>query len=141
MKKDYPLSDTTYEIIGAAMDVHNELGSGFLEAVYHEALGIKFVRRKLSYYDEPELSITYKDMPLKKKHNPDFLIADAIRVEIKALSRLSSNEESQIVNYLKASGKRRGLLFNFGSSSLEFGRFIGRGGNIRKENLEIGANL
>lgn len=129
---EYPFADLTYEIIGAAMEVHRELGPGFLEAVYHEAFGIEMTRRNIAHTDEPEIQIQYKDVSLKKKYNPDFLVADEILVEIKALSNLTSIEEAQIINYLKAAGKRVGLLLNFGTASLEFRRFIGRDGKIVK---------
>ena len=114
------------------MEVHRELGPGFLEAVYHEALGIEMTRRKIKYADEPEIQIQYKDVSLRKKYNPDFLVADEVLVEIKALSKLTSTEESQIINYLKAAGKRVGLLMNFGAASLEFKRYVGQNGKIVK---------
>ena len=129
---EYPLSEVTYEIIGAAMEVHRELGSGFLEAVYHEALEIELARRNISYSNEPQNAILYKNIFLKKKYVPDFLVADEIIVEIKALTKLTSTEESQIINYLKAGKKKIGLLLNFGSPSLQFKRFIGEEGTVGK---------
>lgn len=128
----YPFADITYEVIGAAMEVHRELGPGFLEAVYHEALGIEMARKGVSYSDEPQIEIRYKDILLKKKYSPDFLVADEVVIEIKALAKITSLEESQIINYLKAGKKRVGLLLNFGTSSLEFRRFVGEGGQIAK---------
>jgi GxxExxY protein len=92
MMKDYPFSDITYQAIGAAMEVHRELGSGFLEAVYHEALGIEMKQRNIVYTDEPQFEIQYKNTILEKKYHPDFIISDAVTVEIKALSRLTSTE-------------------------------------------------
>jgi GxxExxY protein len=137
---DYPFSEITYEVIGAAMEVHRELGPGFLEAVYHEALAIELTQRNISFCDEPQLEILYKGIILNKKYSPDFLAAEAIIVEIKALARLTSTEESQIINYLKAAGIKIGLLFNFGASSLEFRRFIGEDGKVRKLKQEIRDN-
>lgn len=112
------------------MEVHTELGHGFLEPVYHEALGVEMNRRNIPFNDEPQIGIRYKDILLKKKYNPDFLIADSVVVEIKALSRLTSIEESQIINYLKATNKKVGLLLNFGARSLDFKRFINEAGKI-----------
>ena len=104
----YPLSDLTYRVIGAAMEVHTELGPGFLELVYHEALGIEMGRRDILFDNEPPIEISYKDVVLQKKYVPDFLVDGEVVVEIKALSRLSSVEEAQIINYLKAAKKRVG---------------------------------
>jgi GxxExxY protein len=126
----YPYADITYAIIGAAMEVHKELGPGFLEAVYHEALAIEMKRRNIPFYSEPQIDIHYKDVILAKKYNPDFLVSNAVVVEIKALSKLTSIEESQIINALKASKKVVGLLINFGSSSLEFKRYINEKGKV-----------
>jgi GxxExxY protein len=130
MTDKYPLSELTYAIIGAAMEVHRELGSGFLEAVYHEALAIELTRRNLPFFSEPQIDIYYKDIILPKKYNPDFLVSGEVVVEIKALSKLTSTEDSQIINALKASRKKVGLLINFGTASLEFKRFINEKGKV-----------
>ena len=114
----------TYAIIGAAMEVHRELGCGFLEAVYQEALGIEFTDKEIPFKAKPEIMIEYKGKPLKKKYEPDFLCYDDVIVEIKAMAKLSSNEHAQIINYLKASKIEVGLLINFGSKSLEYKRFV-----------------
>jgi GxxExxY protein len=117
--------EEVYAIVGAAIEVHRELGSGFLEAVYQEALEIELRERNIPFHSQPELNIVYKDRILQKKYNPDFLCLPEIIVEIKALDQLSGKEESQILNYLKASGKRVGLLINFGSAGkLEWKRYI-----------------
>jgi GxxExxY protein len=114
----------TYEIIGAAMAVHTELGCGFLEAVYRAALQIEFRRRRIEAIAEMSLPINYKGELLPLKYRVDFICKREVLVEVKALSRLGPVEESQILNYLKLSGKRRALLLNFGGSLLEHRRFV-----------------
>lgn len=114
----------TFEIIGAAMEVHRELGSGFLEAVYQEALGIEFVLRKIPFQKEVELPVRYKEEVLSTSYRADFICHDDIIVELKAITQMSGKEESQIINYLKATKFKLGLLLNFGSSKLEYKRFI-----------------
>ena len=114
----------TFAIIGAAMEVHKELGSGFLEAVYQEALEREFTYQEIPYKSQPQVRIEYKGKPLKKKYEPDFICYDDVVVEIKAMDKLSSNEHAQIINYLKASRLKVGLLINFGSKSLEHKRFV-----------------
>ncbi|MFH1673212.1 MAG: GxxExxY protein [Pseudomonadota bacterium] len=114
----------TYRIIGAAMEVHKELGCGFLEAVYQEALGREFVTQEIPYRSQPVVEIVYKGKPLDKTYQPDFVCYEEVIVEIKAISSLSGTEEAQLINYLKATGMKVGLLINFGSKSLEHKRFV-----------------
>ncbi len=114
----------TYAIIGAAMEVHRQLGCGFLEAVYQETLAREFSARDVPHRREVDLPITYKGERLNTAYRADFICFDSIVVEIKALVRLSGVEESQILNYLKASGYEVGLLLNFGTESLQYFRFI-----------------
>lgn len=114
----------TFEIIGAAMDVHRELGSGFLEAVYQEALGIEFGVRKIPFQKEIDLPICYKEVVLSTSYRADFICYGDIIVELKAISQMSGKEESQVINYLKATSLKIGLLLNFGSGQLEYKRFI-----------------
>ena len=114
----------TYKIIGAAMEVHKELGCGFLEPVYQEALKREFDIQRISYKSQPIVEIKYKGKSLNKTYQPDFLCYEEIIVEIKAISSLSRNEEAQILNYLKATACEIGLLINFGTRSLEYKRFI-----------------
>ncbi len=116
--------ERTYKIIGAAMEVHKELGCGFLEAVYQEALGREFATQTIPFRAQPFVEIIYKGMPLDKKYQPDFICYDNIVVEIKAISAITGNEEAQLINYLKATNLKIGLLFNFGSKSLEHKRFV-----------------
>jgi len=114
----------TYAIIGAAMEVHKELGSGFLEAVYPEAMEKELAYQESPYKSQPPVRIKYKGEPLKKKYEPDFICYDEVIVEIKAMDKLSGNEHAQIINYLKASELKVGLLINFGAKSLEHKRFV-----------------
>ena len=114
----------TYKIIGAAMEVHKELGCGFLEAVYQEALGKEFAYQAISFKPQPIIQISYKGKPLDKTYQPDFICYKEIIVEIKAISNLSGIEEAQLINYLKATGLKVGLLINFGAKSLEYKRLV-----------------
>lgn len=114
----------TYRIIGAAIEVHKVLGCGFLEAVYQEALGKEFVIREIPSKSQPIVEIVYKGKPLERKYQPDFICYDEVIVEIKATTSLTGLEEAQLINYLKATGLKVGLLLNFGSKSLEHKRFV-----------------
>jgi GxxExxY protein len=114
----------TYAVIGAAMEVHRTLGSGFLEPVYQEALGLEFAAREILFEEQVELAIHYKDQILTASYRVDFICFRDIVVEIKALPRLSGTEEAQVINYLKATGFRVGLLVNFGERSLTHRRFV-----------------
>ncbi|MDI6740159.1 MAG: GxxExxY protein [Candidatus Edwardsbacteria bacterium] len=114
----------TYSIIGAAIEVHTILGCGFLEAVYQEALCVEFTERGIPYVPQPTLSVTYKNRLLNKQYQPDFVVFDKIIVELKALDTLTKNETAQLLNYLKASKMRCGLLLNFGSPKIEWKRYV-----------------
>ena len=114
----------TYDLIGACMKVHSELGSGFLEAVYQEALEYEFSLRNISFNREQELPIHYCGHKLKSFYKVDFLCYGKIILELKALSSLGNNEQAQVINYLKASNLKKGLLVNFGSKSLQYKRIL-----------------
>ena len=114
----------TYKIIGAAMEVHKELGCGFLEAVYQEAMEKEFCLQHIPYRREMPLPVYYKNEILQKAYIADFVCYDKIIVELKALSGLSNEHEAQILNYLKAAKLRVGLLINFGGKSLEYKRMV-----------------
>lgn len=117
--------DEVFEIIGAAIEVHKELGNGFLEPVYKESLEIELTLRKIAFESQQRLQIFYKEFELKKEYIPDFVCYSKIIVEIKALNNLTNIEIAQLINYLKATKLKLGLLINFGSrGKLEWQRFI-----------------
>ncbi len=104
----------TYAVIGAAMEVHKQLGCGFLEPVYQEALAIEFSKRNIPFRREVRLPILYKGQLLTTVYCADFICFDSVAVELKALAHMSGTEEAQLINYLKATGYEVGLLANFG---------------------------
>jgi len=118
------LSEESYAIIGAAQEVHRILGDGFLEPVYQEALGLEFQARNIPFEKEKALTITYKGQQLEKKYQADFVCYEKIIVELKAVSIVNSHHESQLLNYLNATGYKLGLLVNYGESSLVFKRLV-----------------
>lgn len=115
--------DLTRQIIAAAMEVHRVLGPGFLEAVYEAALAHEFKLCGLCCARQVELTIQYKGI-LAGQYQVDFVVDDRVIVEIKATKQLTETDEAQLLNYLKASGYRVGLLLNFGARSLEIKRRI-----------------
>ncbi len=121
---DLLYKEESYKIIGACMEVHKNLGCGFLEPVYQEALALEFNLRNIPFEKEKSLPISYKGYRLTKKYIADFICYDSIIIELKALSSLTSAHESQVVNYLKATGFKLGLLINFGVSSLKYKRLV-----------------
>ena len=114
----------TFAIIGAAIEVHRELGAGFLEAVYQEAFARELAKREIPFRAEVELPVFYKGERLSSSYRADFVCFDSIIVEVKALGQLTGIEESQLINYLKASGHSVGLLLNFGARSPQHKRLV-----------------
>jgi GxxExxY protein len=120
------LKDEVFAIVGAAIEVHRVFGSGFLEAVYHEALELELADRSIPFVSQSPLTINYKAHVLQNRYVVDLVCYGSVLVELKALDRLSSREEAQTLNYLKASqGLRVAVLINFGAMrTLEWKRYV-----------------
>ena len=116
--------EESYAIRGCLMSVFNELGSGFLEKVYQEALEREFIEKKIPYKREAPLTIMYKGVPLKQEYYADFICYDKIIVELKAVSELSDVHSAQVFNYLKATGLDLAILVNFGEKNLKIERLF-----------------
>ncbi|YCM43065.1 GxxExxY protein [Verrucomicrobiaceae bacterium 227] len=114
----------TFAIIGAAMAVHRELGSGFLENVYQAALERELLDLKIPFEREKEIPIYYRGSPLNTNYRADFVCYGSIIVELKALQNFSGHETAQVLNYLKATKLNRALLINFGAHSLQHRRVV-----------------
>ncbi|MDO9254155.1 MAG: GxxExxY protein [Bacteroidales bacterium] len=121
---DLIYSEESYQIIGACFEVHRNLGPGFLEAVYTEALMWEFEERDIPYEKNRELSIEYKGKLLSKKYYADFVCYDKIIIELKAIDTLTQENISQVLNYLKATKMRLGILANFGEQKFHSRRII-----------------
>ncbi|HPA38245.1 MAG TPA: GxxExxY protein [Phenylobacterium sp.] len=106
--------DEAFRIQGAVFEVSREMGTGFLEAVYQECLALEFARRGIPFVAMPPLSLMYKGETLRQTYVPDFVCFDAILVELKAVRDLVPEHRAQVMNYLRATGLRLGLLVNFG---------------------------
>jgi len=114
MNNDLLYEKETHEIRAAIFEVNNEMGSGFLESVYQECLEKEFASRKIPYRSKAGIDIYYKELPLEQKYQPDFICYESIILEIKAAKDLTPEHRAQIINYLKATKLRLGLLVNFG---------------------------
>ena len=114
-----------YELMGAAFEVYNLLGYGFLEEVYQQSLEIECERRGIPYHAQSELPLYYKDVRLPKRYVADLVAYDRMIIELKAVRELTADHMAQLVNYLKASGMSVGYLINFGRPDrLEWKRVI-----------------
>jgi len=117
--------EEAYAVIGACFEVYNEMGPGFLEDVYQEALEREFALRALPNNPKPRLEIHYKGSVLVSKYQPDFVVHSKIIVEIKAVRALADEHRAQVHNYLKASSFKLGILVNFGKpGELEYERIV-----------------
>jgi GxxExxY protein len=106
--------DECFQIQGAVFEVYREMGCGFLEGVYQECLGMEFAKRGIPFVAQQELRLFYKGEPLRQTYIPDFICHESIIIELKALASTASEHKAQVMNYLKATGTRLGLLVNFG---------------------------
>lgn len=122
---DLMFGDETYAVIGAAIEVHRELGPGFLEKVYQEAMQLELSARKIPFEAEMQIDVSYKGNLLAQRYSADLVCFGKIVVELKSIKKLSKVEEAQIPNCLRATGSLVGLLFNFGShGKLEYRSFV-----------------
>ncbi|MEQ9824236.1 MAG: GxxExxY protein [Puniceicoccaceae bacterium] len=114
-----------YSIVGAAFEVFNELGSGFLEAVYQDALNCEFNNQSIPFVEKPKLQIQFKGITLNSYYSPDFVVYSKIIVEIKAVKSILDEHRAQTLNYLKATGLKLAVLINFGNpKKLEYERLL-----------------
>ena len=120
---EYPHKELTRQIIGAAMEVHSTLGFGFLESVYEEALAVEFRLQDIPFDRQKSLEVCYKGEKVKQ-FVCDFLVRGAVLAELKAIKDLTGMEVAQVLNYLRATNMKLGLLVNFGASSLQYKRLI-----------------
>ena len=119
----YPYKELTQKVIGAAMDVHRNLGPGFLESVYEAALAVEFRSQNIFFEQQRPVDVYYKGSVVKQFFC-DFLVDNVLIVELKAVKQLTDVEMGQVLNYLKATNLKLGLLLNFGAKSLHYKRVI-----------------
>src|SRR5688500_11401581 len=121
---DIILKEESYKIIGLCMEVHNQLGMGFKEIIYKDALEIEFTTQHIPFQREKQFKIEYKGIVLPIRYPADFIVYDKIILEVKASSHIVDNFVAQTINYLKASGLQLGIIANFGESSFKYKRVI-----------------
>ena len=114
----------TYKIIGAAKEVYRELGPGYLESVYEDALCYELELLDIPYQRQVDLDVKYKTAVFERKFRADLLVEGKVLVENKALKKITNNDEAQLINYLKTTEMRVGLLFNFGAEKFEMIRRV-----------------
>jgi len=114
----------SFRIIGLCMEVHNNLGKGFLEIVYKDALEYEFRNNQIPFKREKEYVVKYKDVILPHKFYADFVVFDKIILEVKGMAGIADEHLAQTLNYLKVSGCKLGLIVNFGKSSLQYKRVV-----------------
>ena len=123
--EDLLYREECYKIIGSCFEVYNNLGSGFLENVYQECLEIEMRNQKIDFIPQKEIEIKYKDSVINHKYRADLVCYDKIIVEVKAVSKLANEHKAQVINYLKATGYKLGILVNFGAfQKLEYERIV-----------------
>jgi GxxExxY protein len=116
--------DEAYEIIGKCLEVHNNLGAGFLEIVYKDALELEFKKAGIGYEREKKYEVNYKGYVLPHKFYADFVVMDKIILEVKAVSGISDEFIAQAINYLKVSQNKLALIVNFGELKLNYKRIV-----------------
>ena len=116
--------EESYQIIGICMEVHNNLGAGFSEIVYKDALELEFKNAKIEYSREKEYTVNYKGIILSHKFYADFVIFDKIILEVKGKNKIADEDIAQCINYLKVSGNNLALLVNFGEPTLNYKRIV-----------------
>ncbi|MBA2328326.1 MAG: GxxExxY protein [Flavisolibacter sp.] len=116
--------EESYQIVGLCMEVHRQLGMGFREVIYKDALEIEFRENNLPYQREKLYKIEYKGIILPHKYKADFIVFDQIVLEVKSTSLIVDSFVAQTINYLKASGLKLGMIVNFGEKSLNFKRVV-----------------
>ncbi len=121
---DIILKEESYKIIGLCMEVHNQLGMGFKEIIYKDALEIEFTTHHIPFEREKQFKIEYKGTILQRRYPADFIVYDKIILEVKASSHIVDNFIAQTINYLKASGLQLGIIANFGESSFKYKRVV-----------------
>ena len=124
MEERILFKEESYQIIGICMNIHSTLGGGFLEAVYSEVLEMEFKKNNIQFEKEKKLEIYFNGEKLNKTYRADFLCFDEIILEIKSVNFLHENFSSQLLNYLKATNKKLGILINFGEKSLKYKRIV-----------------
>ena len=121
---NYIYQKETYSIRRCLIAVANELGNGYLEKVYQEALELEFIESGIPYEKEARLKISYKGKPLKQEYIADFVCFGKIIIELKAVSQLNEAHETQVFNYLKTTGFDLALLVNFGEKPIKIKRLF-----------------
>lgn len=116
--------EESYKIIGTCFEVHNNLGAGFLEIVYKDALEFEFKKANIPFQREVEYEVNYKNIILPHKFYADFIVFDKILLEVKAINKLADEHIAQSINYLKVSSNKLALLVNFGDLKLQYKRLV-----------------
>ena len=116
--------DITYKIIGIAMEIHREMGCGFAEAVYEEIMIDELNAAKIPFENQVKIDVFFKGKKLKKQYQADFIIDKKVLIELKGISKITNIEKAQVINYLKATGLKVGLIINFGAGSIEWERVV-----------------
>jgi len=142
MSENFPLKEETYLILGACFEVYNEMGRGFLEPVYQECLEKELRLQEIPFESQPVLELEYKGQKLEKRYQPDLICFGAVVVELKAVSRLLSEHEAQVLNYLNAGRFEVGLLVNFGHyPRLEYTRLVNQNGKNLSQSASSAGKL